>query len=264
MKHITLLASLLFVFPASAQLTDGDFEAGPGSGAWTEASSGTTANTPLCDAGCGIDAFSGSWYAWFGGWPSGDISSLSQSAVIPTGTTVSLVFWGVAFGGAAGDSLGIAIDGNSLGAITPADTTALSNWTAISVNITPYADGAAHTITLTSASAANSFPFSVLMDLAAIDVDGNSIGLFENEALPGVLVYPNPANDMINMSFNSLKGEAVVSISDVTGKVVSTDRIGEVSRRTYQFNASDLSNGVYMVNVEMNGQRFTERVTVSH
>ncbi len=69
-------------------------------------------------------------------------------------------------------------------------------------------------------------------------VDGSSgIEEFENG---GVVVYPNPTNEMINVSseFEIIE----IQIFDLTGKVVQKET-------TASFNVSELNNGVYIINV---------------
>ncbi len=57
---------------------------------------------------------------------------------------------------------------------------------------------------------------------------------------------------------------ALVTITDLAGKLVNSDRLAEVNRRIYQFDASDLNNGAYTVTVELDGKRFSERIVVAH
>lgn len=271
MKHITLLAGLALSFSAVAQINDGSFEAGIGAGTWNENSANF--GTPLCDlATCGNGGgacvpHTGSIYAWFGG--SGDaseIASVDQNAVIPTGSSVQLVgFVKIAAvgDGTAGNYLKAYVDGNEVGMITAEDSADYADYTLVVVPIDAYADGASHNIKIEGKENGGT-TFNVLLDDVALVVDGVPTGLFENESLAGVSVFPNPANQTINLSFNALQGKAVVEILDVTGKMVGNIQMNEVSRRTLQFDASDLNNGLYFVTVQQAGKRFTKRVNVVH
>ncbi len=269
MKHFTLVASLGLVLPLSAQVTDGGFEGGAGSGAWTEAS--TNFGTPLCDAACGTCGGpcaprTGAWYVWYGGAGGAtETGSVEQSATIPTGPDVRLLLYvKVALSnGLVDDRVEVSVDGTILETVTALDTLEFGDYALLNVDVNAYANGAAHTIKIegfqTTANVSN-----ILVDDVELVTDGGSIGLFENENLPGIMVYPNPANGTINLSFNALQGEAVVTITDLAGKLVNSDRLAEVNRRIYQFDASELNNGAYTVTVEMGGKRFTERVVVAH
>lgn len=271
MKHITLLAGMAISCGGFAQINDGGFEAGIGAGTWNEASA--TFGTPICDAAtCGTGGgpcvpHTGSLFVWFGGSGSADeIASVDQDAVIPAGTTANLVgFVKIAAtgDGTVGNYLKAYIDGVEVGMLTAQDSAAYTDYTAVSVPIDAYADGAAHNIKLEGKENGGN-TFNVLVDDVALEVDGMITGLFENESLPGIQVYPNPANRTINLSFNALRGGAIVDILDVAGKVVGNITVSDVTRRTLQFDAGDLVNGLYFVAVQQAGKRFTERVVVAH
>src|SRR5262245_25079539 len=99
-KLFVLGAAMITTVSLRAQtelVTDGGFEAGPGSGNWTETS--TNFGTPLCDlAGCGngtgTGPHAGTYWAWFGGiGGTTETGTLTQSFIIPVGGTVTLTFW---------------------------------------------------------------------------------------------------------------------------------------------------------------------------
>ena len=272
MKHITLLAAMAVSFGANAQIVDGGFEAGIGAGTWNEAS--TNFGTPLCTAAlCGTGGGAalprtGDVYAWFGG--SGDateIGSVDQDANVTSGTLANLLVYvkiPSVGDGTADNYMKVMVDGTEVGMVTAEDSASYADYTLWSVPINSYADGAVHNIRLEAKENGGSV-FSVLADDIALEVDGVVVaGLFENDALSGVQIYPDPANSTITLSFNAMKGQASVTITDVSGKTVARNEISEVSRRTVEFNSSNLQNGLYMVSVEQAGTRFTQRVVVQH
>ena len=104
----------------------------------------------------------------------------------------------------------------------------------------------------------------MVVDDVALEVDGTIVGLFENENLPGVQVYPNPANSQITLAFNAMQGAAQVSIIDASGKVVNQTSFNEVSMRQFTFDSSNLANGLYTVLVDQAGNRISQRVLVQH
>ena len=69
---------------------------------------------------------------------------------------------------------------------------------------------------------------------------------------------------MITLSFNALRGGAVIDIVDVAGRVVGTTEVSDVSRRTIEFDSSKLTDGLYFVSVQQSGKRFTDRIVVAH
>lgn len=186
-KIYTLAAGLLMAGSMNAQVelvTDGGFEAGPGSGAWTEAS--TNFGTPLCDlAGCGngtgTGPHTGTYWSWFGGISATtETGSLTQSFVIPAGGTAILTFWleQIICDGPT-DFMEVTIDGTQVflsdGTSPLCGTLGYSQQT---VDISAYADGNSHTL------AFNSTTFSVnggntnifLDDVSVISTTGGPTG----------------------------------------------------------------------------------------
>ena len=268
MKHFTLVAAAtLFAFTSSAQINDGGFEGGAGGGAWTEAS--TNFGTPLCDAGCGTCggpcvSRTGAWYVWFGG--AGGVTetgSVEQSAMVPTGPDVRLIMYvKVALPNAEpNDRVDVSVDGTVVASVSVADSSTYGDYTLLDIDMNSYAGGT-HTIRIEGFQTTTTVS-NILVDDVALLADGSTVGLFENEALPGIMVYPNPANDIINLSFNALEGEAVITLIDMSGKIVATERVAEVSRRIFSYDARDLDNGAYMVSVRMANKQYSERVLIA-
>jgi len=155
-----MLAAAVFVagsLNAQTELvTDGGFEAGPGGGAWIEAS--TNFGTPICDLalcgnGTGTGPRTGTYWAWFGGIPATvETGSVTQSFVIPSGGTVTLTFWleQIICDGPT-DFLEVTVDGNvvfSTDGASPLCT--VLGYSQQTVDISTYADGASHTLEFNS------------------------------------------------------------------------------------------------------------------
>lgn len=60
-------------------------------------------------------------------------------------------------------------------------------------------------------------------------------------------VYPNPVNDLINISNTQNVNVNKVTVTDLNGRVVKEAKYSNVSNA--QLNVSDLSSGVYMLNI---------------
>ncbi len=139
-------------------VNDGGFEGGAGAGTWAEASS--TFGTPLCTAGgCGFGGGtgpnSGDWWTWFGGIAAFEAGSVSQSVVIPGGST-EMTFWlEIPVSSLNGeDFLHVSVDGNILAVYTDADGPYIG-YAQQSVDISGFADGAAHTLSFDSTITGN-------------------------------------------------------------------------------------------------------------
>jgi hypothetical protein len=91
------------------------------------------------------------------------------------------------------------------------------------------------------------------------------VGIEEVNLSAGVSVYPNPANDFINVAYG-LTNNSVVSVDviNILGERVMTEYVGSQTAGNYtsRIDVSDLSAGVYMLNVTINGTVSTVRVSV--
>lgn len=58
-----------------------------------------------------------------------------------------------------------------------------------------------------------------------------------------ISIYPNPATTVLNLSSIGIT-EFELSILDMTGKVIKTDKMSD---QTFMFDVSDLSSGMYML-----------------
>jgi len=92
-----------------------------------------------------------------------------------------------------------------------------------------------------------------------------SLSVNENENVFGMAVFPNPANSDANVSFSLNNAADVnITITDLSGKVVYTDNLANVSAGTTEvsLNTAALSNGVYMINVAADNAVSTEKLII--
>lgn len=138
---------------ATDSIQDGGFEDGTPNSFWAEAS--TNFGTPICDAACGLGggtgAHSGSFWTWFGGITAPEEGSMTQSVIFPSGGSALLTFYLEAptcsAGSGADDFMEITVDGTQAYLVNA--TSPLCNvvgYTQQSVDLSAYADGAAHTV----------------------------------------------------------------------------------------------------------------------
>ncbi len=76
----------------------------------------------------------------------------------------------------------------------------------------------------------------------------------------GLNVYPNPATDVLNVSFDAASA-TTVELVDLTGKVVSTST-SEAGTVTAQFATTNINAGVYFVNVKNVNGSTTSKVVI--
>jgi hypothetical protein len=70
----------------------------------------------------------------------------------------------------------------------------------------------------------------------------------------GIGLYPNPANDVLNIELNIKKGEATILVYDLMGRVV-LQQLANASK-AIKLNISALSPGQYIVKVNSNGANY--------
>jgi subtilisin-like proprotein convertase family protein len=77
-----------------------------------------------------------------------------------------------------------------------------------------------------------------------------------------ISIFPNPANDLINIGFaKPVNEEIIVRIFSVQGKLLA-EKMVKNSQDLIQMETSRFANGIYFVQVRTEGQMMTERVTI--
>ncbi|MFM9986299.1 MAG: T9SS type A sorting domain-containing protein [Flavobacteriales bacterium] len=272
MKKFLLVGSLFTATMANAQFVDAGFDFGTDASGWTQFS--TNFGTPICDAGCGACGGGcgpqyGDFYVWFGGaGPANEeIGSVMQTVNIPAGDEASISFY-AAVGNSGGlgeeEFVTVSLDGTLLFTITAADSTIYAEYTYFSFDISDFADGEDHDVIVAGFSENGS---SIIFDTFDMMVDDNTLEV-QNEMLNRempISFYPNPANDQLNMRFNSrMEGDATAKIYDMSGKLVNSQYFSEVFNGTFGFDTQALENGMYSVLVENKGNLYTYRFAVAH
>ena len=78
--------------------------------------------------------------------------------------------------------------------------------------------------------------------------------------------YPNPFNPNTSISFNLPKESSVtLEVFDITGKNVATlvNETKAAGKYSYDFNASDLSSGIYFYKLTADGFTSTKKMILS-
>ena len=85
-----------------------------------------------------------------------------------------------------------------------------------------------------------------------------SVGINEVENNLGITVFPNPANEVINISLNK-EVSATLSLLDVSGKVVRTQTLNGIST---SINTASLNSGVYFITINDGTSVSTQKVVI--
>lgn len=96
----------------------------------------------------------------------------------------------------------------------------------------------------------------------AFDVpEGCELGVEDHGNLKnGFLIYPNPSNGEINVQSKYDIGQAKVSIFDMNGRIVFSQEIE--MRQTSSINASGLTAGIYLIQIEGEGYSQTSKLII--
>lgn len=90
----------------------------------------------------------------------------------------------------------------------------------------------------------------------------NEIEIVKNN----VIVYPNPANDFVNIAYKSTTaGQPVeISVTDITGKVVYLTKVvnSAIGTNVFGFDTATFTNGIYVVNVSSNEGNVTRKLSI--
>ncbi len=116
---------------------------------------------------------------------------------------------------------------------------------------------------------ANLYVTVVLIDYATKEVVNakqyklESVGINEKKNDISMQVYPNPATESINISFNSFNSEYEVSIIDLAGRVVNSNNYTNLSGfQTINIPVNELEKGSYIITVAGNNESFTQQVII--
>ena len=98
-----------------------------------------------------------------------------------------------------------------------------------------------------------------------IYVDNINIGTASIEALTETSfnVYPNPASDLVNISFEGENTDYSISLMDIQGRVISSREIANASgEQVVSFSTENVAKGSYIVTVTSNGATTTKNVVI--
>ncbi|MDP1727898.1 MAG: Ig-like domain-containing protein [Bacteroidota bacterium] len=85
-----------------------------------------------------------------------------------------------------------------------------------------------------------------------------------NEMLPnlGVSVYPNPANQSINILFQSIVISPDFELFDAKGMLVKNAHFDKINEQLYNLNIKDLADGMYLLSVSSDQNKIYQKVMV--
>jgi hypothetical protein len=113
------------------------------------------------------------------------------------------------------------------------------------------------TIKVTATDTAEAFVSSTF----SLKVVGKPTSIINLSFDDDIQVYPNPARDMINLSFGSMQYKtAIVKITDISGKLISSDTFHNLSTATIDLTGSP--KGIYILNLTIDGQKLIKKISI--
>ena len=94
----------------------------------------------------------------------------------------------------------------------------------------------------------------------------SNVSVKDNSAFSGIVnIYPNPANNMINVNYEIKSNEKVsINVTNLAGQVVATKNNGSQVSGSYksEMDLSSLANGLYLVQLKVGDRVHTEKISV--
>ena len=92
-----------------------------------------------------------------------------------------------------------------------------------------------------------------------------SVGIDNVTINNGIQVYPNPSTGLVNVSFvNGVNSMAVIELSDVTGRLVSTWSIDKpTAGQNVQLNVSDVNAGTYLLTIKAGTEKTVQKLVLT-
>ncbi len=150
--------------------------------------------------------------------------------------------------------------GADLATLTPAQPpftpTAANQWRSESVSLSNFAN-ATKLIVLFRAS--SDFGNNLYVD----NINIGTVGIKEAENAIGLNVYPNPASELVNISFTATGADYTLQMTDLQGRVVETRFMNNLNGEQLINIATDnLAKGSYLINILSNGSTTTKKVVI--
>lgn len=100
----------------------------------------------------------------------------------------------------------------------------------------------------------------VRLNMNEVVTPPNSIN--ENALTAAVNVFPNPASNLLNVSFSEISGNVVMTMFSTEGKQVMTQKTNVVANQTTTVDVSGLSAGIYTLRVVAGNGTVTKKVVI--
>ncbi len=95
--------------------------------------------------------------------------------------------------------------------------------------------------------------------------ENTTVGLINNTLSSELLVYPNPASNMINLKTTASDATPVVAqLYTVSGQLVFSENLSLQQNTAKSLNVSSFKNGYYLLRISTDGQTVDEKILIQH
>lgn len=92
----------------------------------------------------------------------------------------------------------------------------------------------------------------------------SSLGIDEDTDLKGFSVFPNPTSDIIYLTFKNVESAVVYSITDMRGKVLTSEQVNTKANQSVAINVADFNNGLYLIKLRSDKFTSIQKIIISH
>ena len=78
----------------------------------------------------------------------------------------------------------------------------------------------------------------------------------------GLTIMPNPGQGPFRILTGAVKGNGQISIHNTAGQLVFSQELQILPFTTHDFNLTSLPEGLYLLNLNIGQQRFTEKLVI--
>jgi photosystem II stability/assembly factor-like uncharacterized protein len=99
-----------------------------------------------------------------------------------------------------------------------------------------------------------------------LNFDGFIAGIEEAAALKdgdNIWAYPNPSSGKVTVEMAAPMGQTEITLSDINGRIVKSFIINEIDNK-FSFDVSEVSAGIYFINVQTEHDKEVKKIIISH
>ncbi|MEI6696762.1 MAG: thiol protease/hemagglutinin PrtT [Bacteroidota bacterium] len=90
-----------------------------------------------------------------------------------------------------------------------------------------------------------------------------NVGIIENDYSNTIIVYPNPAKNIINIDLSNISTKVTtIKVYDNTGKEICNFKLSDFNENIYQIPISNFSNGLYYMSIISSNKFYSKKFTI--